>query len=150
MKASKPWNWLQKLRERWQGLDQRSIETALLRAEAETRAQARLMRDELGHRLMLGFEDFSDATQEFNEWLIIDLVAAEQRFLEKCLEVADPTQIDLLEFLWRQQRGPLYHTGQASSSRNLQCEYCGKVLHFTHPSHLPPCPVCHSTEFSRV
>jgi len=42
-----------------------------------------------------------------------------------------------------------FNTGEISGPGLLTCTDCGTELHLKRPSHIPPCPKCHKTDFRK-
>lgn len=101
--------------------------------------------------------DLEDAAQHVHEtgenikfWLGFDVDYVEQHLWQAFSRVADRTVVDRLKLNMRLQRGPVYHTGEITSFGTLQCDACGELLHFHRVSPIPPCPKCHTVNFSRI
>lgn len=41
-------------------------------------------------------------------------------------------------------------TGQITSAGTLVCTNCGQTVHLKHTGHVPPCPKCHGTTFTKT
>ena len=99
--------------------------------------------------------DLSDAAQymsntgkELKDWLGFDLALIERGFWEKFSSAADKTTTELLQ-IKRRAENVEYHTGEIIGLGTLVCDQCGQKMHFYKPSHIPPCPKCHTTHFHR-
>lgn len=88
--------------------------------------------------------------KEFNEWLNFDINQVEDRFLDMISKAADKTWLDFRAFKQQNENSQVYKTGEICSAGTLSCEKCGQAMKFTKNSHIPPCPKCHHTEFSRL
>lgn len=42
-----------------------------------------------------------------------------------------------------------YHTGELTSAGTLTCTACGQKMHLRGTGHIPPCPKCRGTQFSK-
>jgi isocitrate dehydrogenase len=42
-----------------------------------------------------------------------------------------------------------YHTGEITSAGTLTCKKCGQTMQFNSTGHVPPCPNCNATQFSK-
>ncbi len=91
----------------------------------------------------------SEKVQELKDWLRIDAQLIEQQLLDMFLSVADQTKLDMLEFQEQLEEASEYRTGEITGPGALACLECGEVLHFHKTSHIPPCPRCHGTVFTR-
>jgi len=92
----------------------------------------------------------SDEAQELKDWLLIDLELIENKLLEMFLSVADQAKLDMLAFEEELAEASAYRTGQITGPGTLVCTDCGELLHFHAPGHIPPCPKCHGSNFSRT
>ncbi len=91
----------------------------------------------------------ADTGEEFRNWFRFDMELIENRFLEMFANVADRTRLELDRFASQAREAALYHTGEITGPGTLVCEGCGKELHFQKAGHIPPCPKCHGTRYSR-
>ena len=92
----------------------------------------------------------SPEAQELKDWLKFDIELIEERALEAMLSVADQTQLDRLQFEEELFEASEYKTGEITGPGTLVCEKCGEKLHFHEAGHIPPCPKCHGTLFTRA
>lgn len=44
----------------------------------------------------------------------------------------------------------LYHSGDMTHGGTFECTSCGQTVNIRKPTHLPPCPKCHKTEYRRA
>ena len=86
--------------------------------------------------------------KELKDWLGFDLALIERDFWEMFSAAADKTTTELLQ-IKLQAASAEYHTGELIGLGTLVCDQCSEKLHFYKPSHIPPCPKCHSTHFHR-
>ncbi|MFQ5486897.1 MAG: zinc ribbon-containing protein [Gammaproteobacteria bacterium] len=91
----------------------------------------------------------SEKVQELKDWLRIDAQLIEQQLLDMFLSVADQTKLDMLQFQEQLEEASEYRTGEITGPGTLACLDCGEILHFHKTSHIPPCPKCHGTVFTR-
>lgn len=87
--------------------------------------------------------------RELGDWLRIDALLIEDKFLEAFSNMVDHTGMALKEIAENAKRASEWHTGEITSAGTLVCSKCGEVLHFHNAGHIPPCPKCHATVFSR-
>ncbi len=92
----------------------------------------------------------SDETQELKDWLLFDLELIENQLLEMFLSVADQAKLDMLAFEEELAEASSYRTGEITGPGTLVCVGCGELLHFHASGHIPPCPKCHGSDFSRT
>ena len=100
--------------------------------------------------------DINDAAEyiavgerELGDWLRIDALLIEDKFLEAFSHMVDHTQVALAEIAENANRATQWHTGEITGPGLLVCSACGEELHFHKPGHIPPCPKCHATEYVR-
>lgn len=91
----------------------------------------------------------SPEAEELKDWLRFDIELIEKQLFEMFLKVADRTKLDMLDFEEKLAEANEYHTGQITGPGTLVCDSCGELLHFHQAGHIPPCPKCHHTEYSR-
>ncbi|WP_440995969.1 zinc ribbon-containing protein [Arhodomonas sp. SL1] len=95
--------------------------------------------------------DFTARTdRDLNSWLHMDVQLIENWILDRFTSVADRQRLEWLEFEQFLERASEYHTGEIAGPGRLRCRNCGETLTFTRPGHIPPCPKCHGTVYSRA
>ena len=87
--------------------------------------------------------------RELGDWLRIDALLIEDKFLEAFSHMVDHTRVALDEIAANAKRASEWHTGEITSAGTLVCSKCGEVLHFHNAGHIPPCPKCHGTVYNR-
>lgn len=87
--------------------------------------------------------------KELHDWLRFDIQRLEEEIWQRFSSVADKTRIELEALADQAFEASQYHTGEMAAPGVLRCNKCGKELHFDKVSHIPPCPVCHHTEYTR-
>jgi uncharacterized protein YbaR (Trm112 family) len=110
--------------------------------------------ERIGDYLKRDIEDVADylagpETKELADWFKFDISLIENRILELFASVADKTKLELMELEERARMAGKYHTGEITGIGSLVCEQCGQVVHFHATGHIPPCPRCHATLFTR-
>ena len=113
-----------------------------------SREEIQRLSDYLKRDLQEAAEALADNSLKLAEWLEFDTELAESRLGEWAAQVADPTLV-ALERLREQARLGEWHTGEITGPGILICQKCGEELHFDKPGHIPPCPKCHATVFSK-
>jgi ABC-type transporter Mla subunit MlaD len=88
--------------------------------------------------------------KEMKDWLAFDLALVEDRFIDLIAKAADKAWLDFHAFENETHQASTYRTGEVCNAGTLSCNECGKEVHFTKTSHIPPCAKCHGTEFYRV
>ncbi|MCP4186276.1 MAG: zinc ribbon-containing protein [Gammaproteobacteria bacterium] len=117
---------------------------ALTQEESDSLAKA-LKRD-----LHKANKTLNQQGKELKDWLSFDLTLVEDRFIDLVAKAADKTWLDFHAFEYEDHQASVYHTGEICSAGTLRCNNCGKHIHFSKSSHIPPCATCHHSEFYRV
>lgn len=91
----------------------------------------------------------SEEVEDLKAWFRFDVERIEEQLLEMFLSVADRARLDMLDLEEKLEEAQEYHTGEITGPGTLVCINCGEVLHFHKTSHIPPCPKCHESKFSR-
>jgi len=127
-----------------------AAEDKAVELEEVTREEAAKIADYLRRDLQdVGEYLVSPEAQELKDWLRFDIELIENRLFEMFLKVADRTKLDMLDFEERLIEANEYHTGQITGPGTLVCNSCGELVHFHKAGHIPPCPKCHHSEYSR-
>jgi len=87
--------------------------------------------------------------RELGDWLRIDALYLEDKFMEAFSKMVDHTKMALNDIENKAFIASEWHTGEITSAGTLVCEKCGEILHFKKTGHVPPCPKCHHTVFVR-
>lgn len=87
--------------------------------------------------------------RELADWLRIDALYIEDQLLEMFSHMVDETALALEQIRQNAEQASTWHTGEITGIGTLVCKSCGEILHFKKTGHIPPCPKCHKTEFSR-
>ncbi|MEJ2564396.1 MAG: zinc ribbon-containing protein [Gammaproteobacteria bacterium] len=114
-----------------------------------SREEAERIGDYLRRDLEDAGEYLADTGSELSSWLHFDVELVEDRLWEAFTAAADQTKLAYLELAQRAQRASEFHTGEVTTVGTLRCSSCGELLHFHGTGHIPPCPKCHSTRFTR-
>lgn len=124
---------------------ERAVELDELTHEEAARISEYLQRD-----LRDAAEFLSRTGHELADWLDFDLGLIEERLRSLFSLMTDETREELrrLENIAR-EAGHL-HTGEVAGLGTLSCACCGQRMRFHKPGHIPPCPKCHGSRFSRV
>ncbi len=138
--------------------EERKINLAEALAEAREKAVvlgelSREEADKLSVYLQRDIQDaaeyIADTGQEFRDWFVFDWKLIEDRLFRMVAGVADQTSLQLKALARQAREASLYHTGEITGPGTLQCTHCGKEMNFKKTGHIPPCPGCSSTSFSR-
>jgi len=114
------------------------------------REEMQTIREYLQRDIQDAAQRLSENGHELAEWLEFDLEFAEKRLGEWVAQVADPTRLELEQLAERAQVLGEWHSGEITGSGTLICTACGEQLHFDKAGHVPPCPECHATVFSKA
>lgn len=87
--------------------------------------------------------------EELRTWLGIDIQLMEDWLLDMFAQVADKTKLEWMQLEENAREASRYHTGEVTGPGTLHCTACGEPVHFYTVGHVPPCPKCHSTVFTR-
>lgn len=135
-----------KLRQAIEAAQEKAVELGELTREEAAKVGEYLRRDIQGAAEHLAESE----DHEFRDWLRFDIELIEDRLLEMFLSVADQAKLDMLQFEEELEEASEYRTGEITGPGTLQCMECGEMLHFHDTGHIPPCPKCHKTLFSRT
>lgn len=132
---------------------QRTVETAketAVKLGELTRDEAELIGAYLKRDLHDAAAYLAATGSDLSQWLRFDIRLIENRLLEMFSQAADQTKLELLRLAAPPVSPNRYHTGEITGPGTLQCSTCNKVLHLHATGHIPPCPECHGTVFTRV
>jgi len=87
--------------------------------------------------------------RELGDWLRIDALYIEDKLLDMFSHMVDETGLALEQIRQNAEQADSWHTGEITGIGTLVCKECGEVLHFKKTGHIPPCPKCHHTKYSR-
>ncbi|ALP52032.1 hypothetical protein Tel_02130 [Candidatus Tenderia electrophaga] len=134
-----------RLRQAIENAEERAVELGELSREEAVQIGDYLRRDlqDAGEYLA------GDEAQEFKDWLRIDLNLIENQLFDMFLSVADQAKLDMLDFQEQLAEATEYRTGEITGPGLLACMDCGEELHFHAAGHIPPCPKCRGTYFTR-
>jgi len=106
---------------------------------------SRYLKRDISHAL----ESMQKNGRELKDWLNFDLELAEDKFLAVISKAADKTWLTLNSFEQSNRASTIYKTGEITSPGVLDCIACNQSMQFKKSTHIPPCPKCHKTEFTR-
>ena len=92
----------------------------------------------------------TETGEQLSDWWKFESGLIEDRLLDAFTNVADQTRLALARLAKQAYEATHYHTGEITGPGTLVCSKCGKALHFHKAGHIPPCPKCHHTEYTRV
>ena len=117
--------------------------------EEATREEAEEIADYVRRDLSEIGEYLQDSGKDIGTWFHMDMELIEANLLDLMTSVADKTKVELAEIAARAEVANIYQTGEITGPGTLTCSECGEELHFKKAGHVPPCPKCHSTTFTR-
>ena len=94
-------------------------------------------------------EYLDDSRRDLGDWLHMDIELLEWNIADLFLQVADNTKLNLLLLEENAKHINEYHTGEITGPGLLVCNSCHEKLHFSKTGHIPPCPKCHATLYTR-
>jgi len=110
--------------------------------------------EEIGNYIKRDINDAAEylmeTSQEFSEWLMLDIDIIEQKVLELFLYVADKTRLELAQLAHPSCGISLYHAGEITGPGTLLCTECGHQVQFQTTGEIPPCPECNHRQFKRA
>jgi len=112
--------------------------------------EARMVGDYLKRDLADAGHHLATTNEDLAAWLRLDLELIEDRILDLFRSAADQTRLEMLSFEESLERASHYYTGEVTGPGSLRCDECGKQLQFHRTGHIPPCPACHGTRYSRL
>ena len=117
--------------------------------EELTREEIELISEYLKRDLVDAGRYIEENGKELSDWLKFDIELIEDRFLDTFSVLADQTRLELDQLAREANLLGEWHTGEIVGIGTLVCKACGERLHFEKPGHIPPCPKCHATKYSR-
>jgi len=117
--------------------------------DAVTREEAEKISDYVKRDLQNAGDYLEDSQRNLADWLHMDIELLEWSITDLFLQTADRTKLDLLLLEENAKHVNEYHTGEITGPGLLICDNCQEKLHFHKTGHIPPCPKCHETNFSR-
>lgn len=105
--------------------------------------------DKLGEFLQRDIVDAAEFDGDLRGWLQTDLDLIENQVLDWFSVLVDHTRLELDRLRENAMRYGEWHTGEIAGIGTLKCKSCGELLHFHKSGHVPPCPKCRGTRYSR-
>lgn len=114
-----------------------------------TEEEAEKVSDYLKRDLKEAASYMNETGEDFRKWLAIDTEMMEDYLLNRMIQAADQTTVELLK-LKAAGESAQYHTGEITGPGVLMCDECGENIHFHKAGRIPPCPKCKATAFHRL
>ncbi len=114
-----------------------------------TREEAEHLGNALKRDLHSAARSLQDDRENLRRWWQFDLEQTEQRLWEQISQVADQTELELLDWAETAEHATLYQTGDLAAPGALVCQQCGHNFELTRTGAVPACPACQHTTFSR-
>ena len=92
----------------------------------------------------------SETEYAFKDWIGFETSLITSTFIDRMLDVADRTTLELLRMKDNAHQPAKYHTGEIAGFGTLICDECGEKLHFHRANKIPSCPKCNHTSFHRI
>lgn len=92
----------------------------------------------------------SETEAELEDWLGFEATLIKSVIIQKLLEAADKTTVELTRMNKELRSNSTYKTGEMTGPGSLICDECHKYLRFYKAGRIPPCPKCNSTSFHRI
>ncbi len=86
---------------------------------------------------------------DLSDWLQMDRQLIESWLWDQFSAVADETRLEWKPLAPTDSEPAAYHTGEIAGPGTLICRNCGETLQFQRAGHIPPCPQCHGSVFTR-
>ncbi len=115
-----------------------------------TREEAERIGEYLQRDLTDAAEFMTRTGKELRDWLSFDLDVIEDRLMSMFALMVDHTREELQRLAEQARESEYLHTGEMTALGAVRCTECGKEMQFHKPGHIPPCPRCHGSRFSRV
>ncbi len=115
-----------------------------------TREEAERIGEYLQRDLTDAAEFMTRTNKELRDWLSFDLDVIEDRLMSMFALMVDHTREELQRLAEQARESEYLHTGEMTALGAVRCTECGKEMRFHKPGHIPPCPRCHGSQFSRV
>jgi len=140
-----------------------------LAGRERSRAALEAAMDKASEQMTVLGEFSAEQGQEFRRYLARDLdqtVADAQKLGEEAKEHLHPARLgagalaslaSVLEFTSqalhslsdKTRQALTYKTGEITTAGTLTCKACGQQVHLKHTGHVPPCPKCSGTVFTK-
>jgi NAD-specific glutamate dehydrogenase/predicted RNA-binding Zn-ribbon protein involved in translation (DUF1610 family) len=91
----------------------------------------------------------SKTRHELADWFHMDMELIEYSLLDLFSKAADQTKLQLLQLEEQAKHVDEYYSGEVTAPGTLECKQCGELIHLKKSGHIPPCPRCRSTVFTR-
>jgi hypothetical protein len=117
--------------------------------EELSREEAQRISDYLRKDLQDAAEFIITTEQALTDWMRFDLELIEEQFLDLFSVMVDHTKVELENLAECARQATEWYAGEITGPGTLQCDNCGKQLHFHHPDYIPPCPNCSAVLFKR-
>jgi len=118
--------------------------------EELTLEEAEQVKEYVTHDLHDAARHLIEEERELADWLRLDLLLVERQLLHNFSTLAELARLEFKHLMKDPRHALEWHTGEIVGIGALQCESCGKQIHFHKPGHIPPCSGCHGTCFHRA
>jgi flagellar hook-basal body complex protein FliE len=114
-----------------------------------TREEAEKVADYLKRDLRQAGSYMDQSGHDMADWLHMDMELIEWSLIDLFMQAADNTKLQLLLLEENAKHVDEYRSGEITGPGVLVCDNCGEELHFNKSGHIPPCPKCQASRFTR-
>lgn len=136
--------------------DEFSLQKALLMAKDEvirlgeiTLSDAQDISEYIKRDINEAAEYMMEASEEFCDWLMLDIDIVERKVVDMFLSVADKTRLEIDQLSHNSQSPSIYMMGEITGFGTLQCTSCGEHSSFKTTTVIRAC-ACGNTKFTRI
>ena len=112
--------------------------------------------DRIAHYVMRDIEHAATSPKpvkdnnSLSEWLKFDIELLENFALNRFMDIADKTRIELAKIATQAKKYHLYKSGEIAGPGTFVCDDCDKQIAFKSTSVIPDCPECGGKNFKRI
>lgn len=136
--------------------DDLSLQKALLIAKDEmvrlgeiTVSDAQEISEYIKHDINEAAEYMMESSEEFCDWLMLDIDIVERKVVDMFLSVADKTRLEIDQLTQNNQSPSIYTMGEITGYGTLQCTQCGEDVNYKTTTVIHACQ-CGNTRFIRI
>ena len=136
--------------------DELSLQKALLMAKDEmvrlgeiTVSDAQEISEYIKHDINEAAEYMMESSEEFCDWLMLDIDIVERKVVDMFLSVADKTRLEIDQLTQNNQSPSIYTMGEITGYGTLECTQCGEGVNYKTTTVIHACQ-CGNTKFVRI
>ena len=133
-----------------------SLQNALIMAKDEmvrlgviTVSDAQDISEYIKHDINEAAEYMMESSEEFCDWLMLDIEVVERRVVDMFLSVADKTCLEIDQLCHKHHSPSIYSMGDITGFGTLQCTQCGENVSYKTTTVIRACQ-CGNTKFVRM